>query len=291
MPRSQRPSRVRDLVWASTRLTRSLTSTRAHRPHPALEPRHLHWPVGRPARPVRQHAREPRPWLQPGALELQRLGRRCGACGGTRGRSRSNFLPDVYVVRGMSTARATTARRSRSPIMARTSRKCYDMSATEALKFFADIPRIKNKLLQTLYDVGLGYIRLGQPATTLSGGEARRSRSFAKELHRQQTGRTFYILDEPTTGLHSRTCASCSTCCSAWSTRATPCWSSSTTSTSSRWPTASSTWVPRAATAVARWSCPARRAGGRLPRVVHGRLPGAGARAHPRAAAQTRRER
>ncbi len=74
------------------------------------------------------------------------------------------------------------------------------MTVTEALSFFSAIPRIKNKL-KTLYDVGLGYIHLGQPATTLSGGEAQRVK-LAKELHRQQTGKTFYILDEPTTGLH-----------------------------------------------------------------------------------------
>ena len=74
------------------------------------------------------------------------------------------------------------------------------MSVTEALAFFGNIPQIKRKL-QTLYDVGLGYVSLGQPATTLSGGEAQRVK-LAKELHRRQTGKTFYILDEPTTGLH-----------------------------------------------------------------------------------------
>jgi excinuclease ABC subunit A len=74
------------------------------------------------------------------------------------------------------------------------------MTVNEALAFFTNIPRIKNKL-QTLHDVGLGYIHLGQSATTLSGGEAQRVK-LAKELHRQQTGKTFYILDEPTTGLH-----------------------------------------------------------------------------------------
>ena len=74
------------------------------------------------------------------------------------------------------------------------------MSVTEALAFFGNIPQIKRKL-QTLYDVGLGYVSLGQPATTLSGGEAQRVK-LAKELHRRQTGKTFYILDELTTGLH-----------------------------------------------------------------------------------------
>ena len=75
-----------------------------------------------------------------------------------------------------------------------------DMTVAEALEFFSAIPKIKRKL-QTLYDVGLGYVHLGQSAHTLSGGEAQRVK-LARELHRQQTGKTFYILDEPTTGLH-----------------------------------------------------------------------------------------
>ena len=74
------------------------------------------------------------------------------------------------------------------------------MTVEEALEFFAPLPRLAKKL-QTLYDVGLGYVRLGQPSTTLSGGEAQRVK-LATELSRKDTGRTLYVLDEPTTGLH-----------------------------------------------------------------------------------------
>ncbi|HJA23802.1 MAG TPA: excinuclease ABC subunit UvrA, partial [Candidatus Limosilactobacillus intestinavium] len=75
-----------------------------------------------------------------------------------------------------------------------------NMTVTEALDFFSAIPKIRRKL-QTIQDVGLGYVHLGQPATTLSGGEAQRMK-LASELHRQSNGKSFYILDEPTTGLH-----------------------------------------------------------------------------------------
>ena len=74
------------------------------------------------------------------------------------------------------------------------------MTVEEGLEFFENLPRIKNKL-QTLYDVGLGYVRLGQPSTQLSGGEAQRIK-LAYELSKRSTGKTLYILDEPTTGLH-----------------------------------------------------------------------------------------
>jgi excinuclease ABC subunit A len=111
-----------------------------------------------------------------------------------------HFLADVYVpcevCKGKRYNRETLEVRYKGKNIA----EILDMTVEEALEFFKNIPRIKKKL-QTLDDVGLGYIKLGQSATTLSGGEAQRVK-LAKELSRQSTGRTMYILDEPTTGLH-----------------------------------------------------------------------------------------
>ena len=137
----------------------------------------------------------------PGRFSFNVPGGRCEACKGDgQIKIEMNFLPDVYVPCEVCHG----ARYNRETLEVKYHGKSIsdvlDMSVTEALAFFGNIPRIKKKL-QTLYDVGLGYIRLGQPATTLSGGEAQRVK-LAKELHRQQTGKTFYILDEPTTGLH-----------------------------------------------------------------------------------------
>ena len=110
------------------------------------------------------------------------------------------FLPDVYVpcevCHGLRYNRETLQIRYKGKNIA----QVLDMTVEEALDFFANIPAIRRKL-QTLFDVGLGYIRLGQPATTLSGGEAQRVK-LSKELSRRSTGKTLYILDEPTTGLH-----------------------------------------------------------------------------------------
>jgi len=137
----------------------------------------------------------------PGRFSFNVRGGRCEACKGDgQIKIEMNFLPDVYVPCEVCHGKRYNRETLEVTYHGKNVSDVLDMTVTEALEFFSAIPRIKNKL-QTLYDVGLGYIHLGQPATTLSGGEAQRVK-LAKELHRQQTGRTFYILDEPTTGLH-----------------------------------------------------------------------------------------
>jgi excinuclease ABC subunit A len=137
----------------------------------------------------------------PGRFSFNVRGGRCEACKGDgQIKIEMHFLPDVYVpcevCKGARYNRETLQVTYKGKNVA----DILDMSVEEAVSFFENIPKIRRKF-QTLYDVGLGYVRLGQPATTLSGGEAQRVK-LASELQRVSTGRTFYILDEPTTGLH-----------------------------------------------------------------------------------------
>jgi excinuclease ABC subunit A len=136
----------------------------------------------------------------PGRFSFNVSGGRCEACKGDgQIKIEMNFLPDIYVPCEVCHGKRYNRETLEVTYRGKTISDVLDMSVTEALAEFGNIPQIKRKL-QTLYDVGLGYIRLGQPATTLSGGEAQRVK-LAKELHRRQTGKTLYILDEPTTGL------------------------------------------------------------------------------------------
>ena len=111
-----------------------------------------------------------------------------------------HFLPDVYVPCEVCKGKRYNRETLEILYKGKSISDVLDMTVEEALKFFENMPMIKRKI-QTLYDVGLSYIRLGQPAPTLSGGEAQRVK-LATELSRKSTGRTVYILDEPTTGLH-----------------------------------------------------------------------------------------
>ncbi len=143
---------------------------------------------------------------KPGRFSFNVKGGRCEACSGDGyNQIEMQFLPDVTVPCEVCNG----ARYNREALEIRWKGKniaeVLSMTVTEALEHFSNIPRIRNKL-QTMYDVGLGYIRLGQPATTLSGGEAQRVK-LATELSKRATGQTLYILDEPTTGLSFEDCA------------------------------------------------------------------------------------
>ncbi len=139
---------------------------------------------------------------KPGRFSFNVKGGRCETCEGDGViKIEMHFLPDVYVpcedCKGARYNRDTLEVRFKGKTIAET----LDMTVEEGCEFFKNIPMVSGKL-QTLNDVGLGYIRLGQSATTLSGGEAQRVK-LATELSKRQTGRTLYILDEPTTGLHA----------------------------------------------------------------------------------------
>ncbi len=137
----------------------------------------------------------------PGRFSFNVSGGRCEACKGDgQIKIEMHFLPDVYVPCEVCGGKRYNRETLQVTYRGKNISEVLDMTVEDALAFFEHIPGIKRKL-QTLFDVGLGYIRLGQAATTLSGGEAQRVK-LASELHKRSTGKTFYILDEPTTGLH-----------------------------------------------------------------------------------------
>ena len=138
---------------------------------------------------------------KPGRFSFNVKGGRCEACGGNGYKTiEMNFLPDVYVpcevCHGKRYNRETLEVRFKGKSIA----DVLDMTINRAVEFFENQPVILNKI-KVLQDVGLGYIKLGQPSTTLSGGESQRIK-LATELSKRDTGQTIYILDEPTTGLH-----------------------------------------------------------------------------------------
>jgi len=139
--------------------------------------------------------------FQPGRFSFNVRGGRCENCAGDgQIKIEMHFLPDVYVTCEVCKGRRYNRETLEVKYKGRSISDVLAMSVDEALEFFQNIPPIKRQM-QTLSDVGLGYIKLGQPAPTLSGGEAQRIK-LASELHKRATGNTLYVLDEPTTGLH-----------------------------------------------------------------------------------------
>jgi excinuclease ABC subunit A len=139
--------------------------------------------------------------FQPGRFSFNVRGGRCENCAGDgQIKIEMHFLPDVYVTCEVCKGRRYNRETLEVKYKGRSISDVLAMSVDEALEFFQNIPPIKRQM-QTLSDVGLGYIKLGQPAPTLSGGEAQRIK-LASELHKRATGNTMYVLDEPTTGLH-----------------------------------------------------------------------------------------
>ncbi len=139
---------------------------------------------------------------QKGRFSFNVKGGRCEACSGDGIiKIEMHFLPDIFVPCEVCGGKRYNRETLEVKYKGKSISDVLDMTVEEALDFFSNLPKLKQKL-QTLYDVGLSYVKLGQSSTTLSGGEAQRVK-LATELSRRSTGKTMYILDEPTTGLHT----------------------------------------------------------------------------------------
>src|SRR6266851_5649429 len=137
----------------------------------------------------------------PGRFSFNKPGGRCEACEGNgSNRLEMDFLADVWMTCPVCEGRRFNRETLQVRFKTRNIQEVLEMDVQEALEHFANVPKIRT-MLQTLHDVGLDYIKLGQPSPTLSGGEAQRIK-LARELCKKSTGRTLYLLDEPTTGLH-----------------------------------------------------------------------------------------
>ena len=156
-----------------------------------------------------------------GRFSFNVKGGRCEACQGDGvTKVEMHFLPDIYVACDVCHGKRYNRETLEIRYKGRNIYEVLEMTVTEAHGFFSAVPTLARKL-QTLIDVGLGYVRLGQSATTLSGGEAQRVK-LSLELSKRDTGRTLYILDEPTTGLHFHDIKLCSRSCTGCATPATP---------------------------------------------------------------------
>ena len=192
----------------------------ADRPHPALEPGHVHGPLRRNPRHVLQDPGGARAGLQGGPLQFNVKGGRCEVCRGDgQIKIEMHFLPDVYVPCEQCHGRRYNRETLEVRFKGRNIADVLDMPVEQALEFFEHIPKIRRRL-ETLDAVGLGYVRLGQPATTLSGGEAQRVK-LATELSKSRPGAPCTSSTSRRRACTSPMCSACSRCCSGWSTPAT----------------------------------------------------------------------